>query len=76
MADRAHNRKIVRDEDDRQAGFALLPRQQFEYLPADRPVKRGDRLVEEMVERRGGGDETSPDTTAHSDKNIEDEPGG
>lgn len=35
-----------------------------------------EAVVEEMVERRGGGDETSPDTTAHSDKNIKDEPGG
>ncbi|MEQ8773698.1 MAG: DNA gyrase subunit A [Erythrobacter sp.] len=35
-----------------------------------------EAVVEEMVERRGGDDETSPDTTAHSDRNIEDEPGG
>ena len=35
-----------------------------------------EAVVEEMVERRGGGDETAPDTTAHSDKNIDDEPGG
>ncbi|QFT77938.1 DNA gyrase subunit A [Erythrobacter sp. THAF29] len=35
-----------------------------------------EAVVEEMVERRGGGDETTPDTTAHSDKNIEGEPGG
>ena len=35
-----------------------------------------EAVVEEMVERKGGGDETTPDTTAHSDKNIEDEPGG
>ncbi|QIQ86058.1 DNA gyrase subunit A [Erythrobacter sp.] len=35
-----------------------------------------EAVVEEMVERRGGGDETAPDTTAHSDRNIDDEPGG
>ncbi|WP_432200422.1 DNA gyrase subunit A [Erythrobacter sp. W53] len=35
-----------------------------------------EAVVEEMVERKGGGDETTPDTTAHSDKNIDDEPGG
>ncbi|MEE4154026.1 MAG: DNA gyrase subunit A [Erythrobacter sp.] len=35
-----------------------------------------EAVVEEMVERRGGGDETSPDTTAHSDRNIDGEPGG
>ena len=33
-------------------------------------------VVEEMVERRGGDDETTPNTTAHSDRNITDEPGG
>ncbi|MEM7664444.1 MAG: DNA gyrase subunit A [Pseudomonadota bacterium] len=32
-----------------------------------------EAVVEEMVERRGGGDETKPDTTVHSDKNIEGE---
>ncbi len=31
-------------------------------------------IVEEMVERRGGGDETSPDTTPHSDKDIGEAP--
>ncbi|MFL0356556.1 DNA gyrase subunit A [Erythrobacter sp. GH1-10] len=35
-----------------------------------------EAVVEEMVERRGGGDETTPNTTAHSDKNIDGEPGG
>ncbi|MEE4339768.1 DNA gyrase subunit A [Erythrobacter sp.] len=35
-----------------------------------------EAVVEEMVERRGGDDETAPDTTAHSDRNIDGEPGG
>ncbi len=35
-----------------------------------------EAVVEEMVERRGGEDETTPDTTPHSDKNIDGEPGG
>ena len=35
-----------------------------------------ERIAEEMLERRGGGDETVPETTAHSDRNIEGEPGG
>ena len=35
-----------------------------------------DAVVEEMVERRGGGDETTPETTLHSDKDIDGEPGG
>jgi len=35
-----------------------------------------EAVVEEMVDRRGGGDETAPPTTAHSDKNIDGEPGG
>ena len=34
-----------------------------------------EAVVEEMVERRGGGDVTMPHTTLHSDDNIEDEPG-
>ncbi|QZD88236.1 DNA gyrase subunit A [Qipengyuania psychrotolerans] len=34
-----------------------------------------EAVVEEMVERRGGGDVTTPHTTLHSDDNIEDEPG-
>ncbi|MBD2841754.1 DNA gyrase subunit A [Erythrobacter sp. KMU-140] len=43
----------------------------------EEPENEAEELVvEEMVERRGGGDETAPDTTAHSDKNIDDEPGG
>jgi DNA gyrase subunit A len=29
-----------------------------------------ESIVEEMVERRGGGDETKPSTTLHSDENI------
>ena len=33
-----------------------------------------EAIVEEMVERRGGSDETTPDTTLHSDKNINEEP--
>jgi DNA gyrase subunit A len=35
-----------------------------------------EAVAEEMIERRGGGDETAPDTTAQSDRNIDDEPGG
>jgi DNA gyrase subunit A len=35
-----------------------------------------EAVVEEMVERRGGGDETSPDTTPQSDRDIDGEPGG
>jgi len=35
-----------------------------------------EAVVEEMVERRGGDDETSPDTTAHSDRDIDGEPSG
>ena len=35
-----------------------------------------EAVVEEMVERRGGDDETSPDTTAQSDRDIDGEPGG
>jgi DNA gyrase subunit A len=30
-----------------------------------------ESVVEEMVERRGGGDETTPDTTPQSDKDME-----
>ncbi len=33
-----------------------------------------EMVVEEMLERRGGGDETTPGTTLHSDDNIADEP--
>ncbi len=33
-----------------------------------------EAVVEEMVERRGGGDETAPDTTMHSDKNEGEDP--
>ncbi|BDI61176.1 DNA gyrase subunit A [Qipengyuania nanhaisediminis] len=33
-----------------------------------------EAVVEEMVERRGGGDETAPDTTLHSDENIGEDP--
>ena len=35
-----------------------------------------EKIVEELVEKRGGGDQTEPYTTAHSDKNMDDEPGG
>ncbi|WP_299192664.1 DNA gyrase subunit A [uncultured Erythrobacter sp.] len=33
-----------------------------------------EAVVEEMVERRGGGDETTPETTPQSDKDIGEEP--
>ncbi|RJY08527.1 DNA gyrase subunit A [Aurantiacibacter aquimixticola] len=33
-----------------------------------------EAVVEEMLERRGGGDETTPHTTPHSDNDIEGEP--
>jgi DNA gyrase subunit A len=35
-----------------------------------------EAVIEGMVAERGGDDVTEPHTTAHSDKNIEDEPGG
>ena len=45
VADVAHHRKVVRDEQIGDAELALQPHQQVEDLRADRDVERRDRLV-------------------------------
>ena len=42
----------------------------------EEPENQAEELVQDEIAARGGLNKTEPYTTAHSDKNIEDEPGG
>ena len=42
----------------------------------EEPENEAEELVQDEIAARGGLNKTEPHTTAHSDKNIEGEPGG
>jgi hypothetical protein len=54
LAQLAHNRKVMTDQDVRHAGGAADGGQQVEHLRLDRYVQRGDRFVEDDEPRLGG----------------------